>query len=406
MSEFSVPVVVVGPVAKHPNADTLSCTSVFGENCIVRTGTLREGDLAVYVPIEAVVPLSLEPFAFLKRHDETTARIRAVRLRGTYSEGLLLPLKDFSLGTVTVGADVAEALGIKKYEEPVRTSTGPGGIKNGMAARGPSNVPVYNVEQLLRNLDQLPEGVEVQVTEKIHGCNARAVYLSKEAAQKAGVAPGLHVGSHNVWRKSKEPLALPMAIWVVLKSIRRALPGLVAGGLAGLKERLVEAREGILATWRRNRSFTEDTWIAAVRQAGLPDVLKDNPNLAVYGEIFGNVQDLKYGIEGVDFRAFAVYDVLNRFWWSPEDVHEFCAYNGLKHVPILYEGPFDLEGIKHLAFAKESTLHNGTIREGVVVRAKFSQKLSVMMKMKDLERHPLKLVSPHYKLRKEGTEFH
>lgn len=403
MSEFSVPVVVVGPVTKHPNADTLSCTSVFGENCIVRTGTLREGDLAVYVPIEAVVPLALEPFAFLKRHDETTARIRAVRLRGTYSEGLLVPLKDFNLGTVTVGADVAEALGIKKYEEPVRTSTtGPGGIKSGLAARGPSNVPVYNVEQLLRNLDQFPEGIEVQVTEKIHGCNARAVYLDGETAKKAGVAPGLHVGSHNVWRKNKEPLALPLAVWAVLKSVRRALPGLLSSGLVGLKERLTEAREGILATWRRNRSFAEDTWIAAVRKAGLPDVLKDNPNLAVYGEIFGNVQDLKYGIEGVDFRVFAVYDVQTRWWWSPEAVQQFCIKNDLKHVPVLYEGPFNLERIKEIAHTKESTLHDGTIREGVVVRGKWVQRFTATL----LDMAPFKLVSPHYKLRKEGTEFH
>jgi hypothetical protein len=49
MSEFRVQVVQLGPIEKHPNADTLSCTEVDGYPVIFRTGDYAEGDLAVYL---------------------------------------------------------------------------------------------------------------------------------------------------------------------------------------------------------------------------------------------------------------------------------------------------------------------------------------------------------------------
>ena len=56
MSEFHVQVVQVGPVTKHPNADSLSCSEVDGYPVIFRTGDYVEGDRAVYVPVDAIVP--------------------------------------------------------------------------------------------------------------------------------------------------------------------------------------------------------------------------------------------------------------------------------------------------------------------------------------------------------------
>ena len=53
MSDFTCEVVRVGPVTKHPNADKLSCTTVFGQNVIIKTGDLNEvevypGEVEVY----------------------------------------------------------------------------------------------------------------------------------------------------------------------------------------------------------------------------------------------------------------------------------------------------------------------------------------------------------------------
>lgn len=113
MSTFTVPVIRVKSIQKHPNADTLSFIDVDGVNVIFRTGDFNEGDLAVYVPVEAVVPLKRREFAFLKTKDgQETHRVKAKRLRGLYSEGLLVPVEFFE----NEGDDVAVKRGIVKYE--------------------------------------------------------------------------------------------------------------------------------------------------------------------------------------------------------------------------------------------------------------------------------------------------
>ncbi|RYE90041.1 MAG: RNA ligase, partial [Myxococcales bacterium] len=85
MSEFHVRVVRVGPIVKHPQADNLSIAQVFGYPVIIRTGEYAEGDRAVYVPVDSVVPEGDPRWAFLGEH----RRIRAKKLRGVFSMGLL-----------------------------------------------------------------------------------------------------------------------------------------------------------------------------------------------------------------------------------------------------------------------------------------------------------------------------
>jgi tRNA-binding EMAP/Myf-like protein len=114
MSEFKVEVVRVGPIRKHPNADTLSITDVHGGYpCIIRTGEFREGGLAVYVPITAVVPADDERWAFLGAHRE----IEAKRLRGVFSMGLLTKADP----SWELGRDVAAELRIVRAEAPEPT---------------------------------------------------------------------------------------------------------------------------------------------------------------------------------------------------------------------------------------------------------------------------------------------
>src|SRR5574343_587969 len=87
MSEFHVVVVEIGKVGKHPNADTLSITSVLGGYPVIfRTGQFNQGDKAVYVPVDAICPASDPRFAFLGENN----RIKAKRLRGIFSMGLLV----------------------------------------------------------------------------------------------------------------------------------------------------------------------------------------------------------------------------------------------------------------------------------------------------------------------------
>lgn len=86
MSEWLVEVVKLGAVRKHPNADSLSMTDVHdGYPVVFRTGEFKEGDVAVYVPVDSIVPDD-PAYAFL----QGKRRIKARKIRGEYSQGLLL----------------------------------------------------------------------------------------------------------------------------------------------------------------------------------------------------------------------------------------------------------------------------------------------------------------------------
>ena len=75
MSEFHIEVVRLGPISKHPDADSLSITSVYGDPitgeggypCIMKTGTFNEGDLVTYVPVDSMAPLDNPHFEFLAK---------------------------------------------------------------------------------------------------------------------------------------------------------------------------------------------------------------------------------------------------------------------------------------------------------------------------------------------------
>jgi RNA ligase (TIGR02306 family) len=184
MSTFSVPVVRVGAVSRHPNADTLSLTEVRGCPVVLRTGSFVEGDLAVYVPVDAVVDTTVPELAFLAADGKVSIRIRAKRLRGTFSMGLLIPAP----AGAAEGDDLAERLRITKWEEPEPVSMA------GEQAKAPSLlVPTYELEAWRGYGPVLFDaGEEVVVTEKLHGTNGRFV------VDAAGV---LHVGSHRTWKQ-------------------------------------------------------------------------------------------------------------------------------------------------------------------------------------------------------------
>jgi len=106
-------IVVRHKLRKHPKADTLSIADIEGAawQVVVRTADFAQEGTAIYIPVDTVVP-EVPEFEFLR---DRKFRIKAIKLRGEYSYGLLIPNKD----NLPVGEDVTERMGIKKYEPPV-----------------------------------------------------------------------------------------------------------------------------------------------------------------------------------------------------------------------------------------------------------------------------------------------
>lgn len=300
MSEFRVEVVRVGPVEKHPNADSLSITKVLGGYpCILRTGDFREGDLAVYVPVDAVVPADDPRWAFLGVH----RRIKAKRLRGIFSMGLLTPTPDAPLaqGEWREGDNAQAALRIEKYEPEIHLHTA------GEDEADPGSCPVYDIEGLRKWGGLLAPGEPVWISEKIHGANARFVHDGTR----------LWVASRTRFKRED-----PNSIW----------------------------------------------WKAAVRY-DLANKLAKVPGLAIYGEVYGQVQDLRYGAGPGEVRL-AVFDALDtktRQWLRPRVLLDLCFALDLPVVPTIYEGPWSPDLVS-LAEGKSTVEGANHVREGIVVK--------------------------------------
>lgn len=298
MTEFHVDVVRLGEVRSHPNADRLEITNVHGGYpCILRKGDFKEGDLAVYIPIDTVLP-NTERFAFLS--DSDRKRLRAKKLRGIFSMGLIISADE----DMNEGDDVAERLGIERYEPPEPLSTG------GECEAAPQGwfFPHYtDIEGLRRYGDVLTPGEEVVVTEKIHGANGRYVHDGER----------LWVGSRTQIKKQD-----PESIW-----------------------------------WK------------AAEAACLEARLARYPMKVFFGEVFGQVQDLKYGVKrGVDFRLFDIFDLRSGQYLDHYDCMHIARELGIPWVPILHQGPWDPIMANSMCEGTSTLDGADNVREGFVVK--------------------------------------
>lgn len=389
MSTFTCPVVRIGAVEKHPNADTLSTTVVEGETVVIRTGDYVEGDLAIYVPVDAVIPPTVPGTEFLGEH----RRIKAKRLRGVYSEGLLLPWTVLyghpmvrRVEGVEVGADCAAALGITKHQDKVPdnwgTSTSGLSIPSKRGIMGhfwhwcfkdqlhtheaDPGVPVYDIEPGKKHAYLLVEGERVVITEKLHGTNARFGFTNGK----------LYVGSRNhFWRD-------------------------MANRVPRWRERFGEwVRTKVLGRPGRG-PLTRSLYWKVADQYDLAKKLSTRwPDFFLYAEIYGAVQDLKYGAEPgqVWLRVFDVWNNRAGSWLNWDQVVALCGVLGLETVPVLYDGPYTG---KHITRNIEGSSTLAThMREGCVVKP------AATRVDPHFGRVILKYVSETYKLRKGGTEL-
>ena len=166
-------------IKPHPNSDKLDLARVLNYWCIVPKDTYVAGSTVAYIRPDSMLPADREWATSFLRYTNR-GRCRAVRLRGEWSEGIILhldkvlpeignPFFNFNYGT-----EVGNFLGITKFEPPVPNTAG---AKRYL----PLNIPRTDEErwQNLRNLEQLI-GQDVVVTLKIDGQSFTAYSTPEE----------------------------------------------------------------------------------------------------------------------------------------------------------------------------------------------------------------------------------
>lgn len=383
MSSFSVTIKRIRAIEPHPNADAIEFAVIDGYRSIVKKGEFRSGDLVSYIPEASLLPEWLLKRLGLwdaennrgKLSGKDGNRVKAIRLRGELSQGILYPVimdthetgqivtgeDPWCFALVREGDDVGGILGITKYEPHIPVSMS-GEVFNA----GLELTLSFDVENWKSYPDVLVDGEEVVFTEKLHGtCTVVAILPYKDAHPEA---------------------------FGEKKNILIFSKGLGSKGLV----------------FKNNEKNRDNLYVRATRKLieRIDEVQRDNldgvavPNF-ILGETFGpGVQDLAYGKE-VGFRVFAAaygYRGDQRYQNWPFVEGSLRAQFGFETVPVLYRGPFSVdEMMRHTD--GQTTLGADHIREGIVVTPLVERYDPV------IGRVSLKSVSADYLTRKGGTEY-
>jgi RNA ligase (TIGR02306 family) len=187
MSTHSVNIIEISKVLPHDKAERLEIVPVNGWQAVVKKGQFRPGDRAIYIEPDYTVPTARPEFSFLAREGRDRHRLKAVRLRGVLSFGLLIPVPD-DLADMPVGGDVMASLGIERYEPPIKLA-GSDELPHDQHPNVYSSK--FDVESQKRFPSVFQPGEPVIVTEKIHGANARYLWSN-------GI---FYIGSRGQWLK-------------------------------------------------------------------------------------------------------------------------------------------------------------------------------------------------------------
>lgn len=372
MSEFKVTVERL-KVFPHPNADRLELAQVGLYRSVIAKGQFQDGDYALYIPEQAVLPPELiEELGLTGRlAGADKNRVKAIRLRGELSQGIVcrpaaLALRwdedDKMQPLAGVDVNFGEDLGITKWVPPI-----PVGMA-GEVEPAPELLRWIDIENIKRYPDMFQPGEEVVATEKIHGT---CFLLTYDVAEDA------------TWVSSK--------------------------GMGGKNLALKESDTNVY--WRAAKKYKLPLLAAA-----LADMFGAE-RVGLYGEVYGNgVQDLHYGADASrdETLGFALFDVAVQMpeqgpMFLDAEVWDLAVEAEVNRigippvpvVPVLYRGPYDYDTMAKLAEGTElvsgSSLH---LREGLVVRPAAERR-------SDLTggRAIAKFVSEAYLTRAGGSEY-
>lgn len=161
-------------VQKHPNADKLDICNILGFKCVIRKDQFKNGDRVIYVRPDTVFPEAEWATEYRKY---SVKRVKAVRLRGEWSEGVIIPLTALPIDLfdklygVPDGEEMSEIIGVTHYEPPTPQD---------LSAKGglPLGIPKTD-EERFENLRFLPYGKIVDIQLKIDGQSCSYYYDHK-----------------------------------------------------------------------------------------------------------------------------------------------------------------------------------------------------------------------------------
>jgi RNA ligase (TIGR02306 family) len=200
----------ISRINEHPNADKLELGSVEGLDYqfAVQKGIYSIGDKVVYFPVDSVIPQNIKEIFELKNlSGPLQNRVKTIKLRYEFSQGLVLPFEKFiSFNLLNenteVNSDVTDILNITKYEpDPIEE-------KNCILLPLVDGQSLYDIESTERysNVLEYMMDKRVVVMEKLEGVNF-AISLNND---------GIHICQRNYKILEKDNCTHPT--WDVVRN--------------------------------------------------------------------------------------------------------------------------------------------------------------------------------------------
>lgn len=406
MSSFSCKVVPI-TIHPHPNAEKLELAQVADYRCVVGKGLYQSGDLVAYIPEASIVPeWALKHFGYWNEEKnqglltgKNFDRVKAIKLRDQVSQGIVFPVRDvpekgiksaiafqgedgkIQHQVVNVGDNVAELLGITKWEPPI-----PFGMGGEVYNAGYEITVNYDIENLKWYPNVLVEGEEVIFTEKLHGTSFQIGLLP--VMDKYYHDDHFHVKTENG----------EGYFFIGSKGL----------GAQGLCFKDVEANvNNVYVRAAHQFKLFEKLLKLCNEMLEINGITNFEEPVILQGEVFGAIQDLTYGAKPgeIFFRAFdiCVGERSYRRYFDEEMFAKAMDIMELDRCPVLYKGPYSKEKILELTHHTKSKVCPDQISEGGVVKPTKERKDQIIPTMGG--RVILKSISEDYLLRKNGSEF-
>lgn len=322
-------------------ADNIEQGVIGGWNCIIKKGEYKVDELVVVATTDAVIPVDLSDKLGVTNYLRKGNRVRTVKLRGVYSECLIIPITYIQGNKRVEGTDCMELLEIFKYEPPVKQIQLGSGKK--IKYKDNPNFHVYYKFPNLKNVKGMfTEDDVVEITRKIHGTNARYGIVKKTKLKfldKVKKFFGLAdrwidyeyvYGSHNVEKGSDSQGFYSTDVWSEIAD------------KYDIKNKL----------WKFFKSNKEALGFE---------------NIIIYGEIYGlGIQkNYDYKLDEIEFAGFdstldGIYEPTHAAYFT------FNALN-LPYVPVLHMGYWSQEIQDKFTF---NNMIEGTKipHEGIVIK--------------------------------------
>ena len=178
----------IAAITPIEGADNIEIAKVREWEVVVRKGEFAVGDFVVYFEIDTALPLATEHYTFLEARSSRLMDgawyhiLKTVRLRGVYSQGLVLAASEFTVeidewakkrGAYPVeGDDLTEPLDLKKWEPDPPNSGGE------PAGNFPLKFVMKTDSERAQNLGRQWENIQQYnwiATEKVDGCSCTVV---------------------------------------------------------------------------------------------------------------------------------------------------------------------------------------------------------------------------------------